>query len=154
MKRALQASCFVLVASMLAGCAASLSTVAAHQAERELACSPPALLMRGVGELRVGRTAHPDWNVELYEASGCEKEQLYFCARGARDCVHAIDALPWPDAHPAIERALSLLRTVARARCPQSALGVVAESESLFRFEACDGSWLYHCRARGCERLR
>jgi hypothetical protein len=107
--------------------------------------------MRGVGELRSGgRREHV---VELYEASGCDQEQLYVCAVETHACVHEIASLPWPEARPVLEREHALLRTAARARCPESELRVVQESETLFRFEACDGTWLYHCRARGCERL-
>ena len=142
----------VLIVFALGGCAAGLGSVATRQAQRELRCSPPALRMRGVGELRVvgRRQTH---EVVLYEASGCEQERLYLCAADTHGCAHEIDALPWPEAHAAFERALQVLRTAARARCPASELRVSAESETLFRFEACDGAWLYHCRARGCERL-
>jgi hypothetical protein len=135
-----------------AGCAGGLAGTAATQAERELHCSGAALRMRGVGTLEVGR-ADARRRVELYEASGCDQEELYLCARGARTCARDIATLPWPADHPALARALDVLHMAARARCPESGLLVSAESETLFRFSACDGTWLYHCRARGCARV-
>ena len=143
--------CVGLALVTQASCGSGLAHRATLLAERELHCAPPALRVRSVGELRVG--SHAAHRVELYEASGCEQEQLYLCTTEARQCAKEIGALPWPNTQPALERALRLLRTTARARCPESELRVIQESESLFRFEACDGAWLYHCRARGCERL-
>jgi hypothetical protein len=134
-----------------AGCGTGLAGIATPLAERELHCGAPALRMRGVGVLRT-LGAHPR-TVELYEASGCDQEQLYVCAVEMRGCVHEIAALPWPDARPVLEREQTLLRTAARARCPEDELRVVQESETLFRFEACDGAWLFHCRAHACVRL-
>jgi hypothetical protein len=119
---------------------------------RELRCREPALRVRHIGELRV--LSWPDHPVSLYEASGCEQEQVYVCAdAGNVRCERDIADLPRPEAHPALVQALSLLRLAARARCPESELRVVQESQTLFRFAACDGEWLYHCRARGCEWL-
>jgi hypothetical protein len=141
------AACLLTVA----GCGASLAQTAARQARRELHCASPALRMRGVGVLRsIEPRAH---TVELYEASGCDQEQLYVCAVELHACVHEIAGLPWPDARPVLEREHALLRSAARARCPAGELRVAQESQTLFRFEACDGAWLYHCRARGCQRL-
>jgi hypothetical protein len=135
----------------LLGCGQAAAGVAQQRAERELHCQPPALRVHAIGTLRV--LAWPGHPVSLYEASGCEQEQLYVCSDGQTRCERSIADLPEPAAHPALERALELLRTAARARCPESELSVVQESATLFQFAACDGAWLYHCRARGCERL-
>jgi hypothetical protein len=132
-------------------CAPNMSVSALRRAEGELCCKPPALRFRGVGRLRVGGPRGLD--VELYEASGCDQEQLYVCSRALRRCEHALSALPRPDLHAALERAHEVLRLAARARCPESELMVTQESETLFRFHSCDGDWSYHCRARGCELL-
>ena len=137
---------------LLAGCGADLQRLAQLRAARELRCKEPALRVRPIGELRV--LSWPEHPVRLYEASGCEQQQVYACvAQGGPRCERALEDLPAPQAHAALEQALVLLRKAARARCPESELHVVQESESLFRFEACDGEWLYHCRARGCTWL-
>jgi hypothetical protein len=128
-----------------------LAPLAVRRAERELHCAPPALRVRGVGRLLVGPLAATQ--VELYEASGCEQEQLYLCSSNSGRCERELGALPRPETHAALARAEQVLRAAARARCPEAELRVTQESETLFRFEACDGAWLYHCRARGCERL-
>jgi hypothetical protein len=146
-------ACSLTLSAVLAwGCGGGLAELAATQAERELHCNDAALRMRSVGALEVGRK-DARHRVELYEASGCDQEQLYLCARGGRDCARDIATLPWPADHPALTRAFEVLHMAARARCPESDLLVSAESETLFRFTACDGRWLYHCRARGCEQL-
>lgn len=147
-------SCALLLSIVIvqAGCAPGVAEVAHGRAVRELRCREPALRVRPIGELNVLSWAgHP---VSLFEASGCEQEQVYVCAdTGGVRCERAIDDLPRPEAHAALEQALALLRTKSRARCPESELRIVQESQTLFRFEACDGEWLYHCRARGCEWL-
>lgn len=136
---------------LAAGCGPNLRAIATRRAVAELACAPVALRVRGIGELRVRvPSAHA---VELYEASGCEREQVYVCAAETSACVREIGELPWPEARPAFEQEHELLRAAARARCPESELHVAQESASLFRFDACDGSVAYHCRARGCEAL-
>ncbi len=149
MKRAIAGGLALL--GLGAGCAPSLAKSARLRAERELRCVEPALRVRAVGVLQVGSRARHE--IELFEASGCEQEQIYLCSRQTRRCERELAALPWPETHAALARAEALLRQAARARCPDSELRVVQESESLFRFEACDGHWSYHCRARGCERL-
>jgi hypothetical protein len=134
------------------GCAHGVTELAHARAARELHCREPALRVRPIGVLDV--LAWPGHPVSLYEASGCDQEQVYVCAdAGGARCERAIEDLPRPEAHAALEQALDLLRKRARARCPESELHVVQESQTLFRFEACDGEWLYHCRARGCEWL-
>jgi hypothetical protein len=137
----------------LVACGSATAAVVGRKAERELSCRQPALRVQATGELVVGRQAQS--RVLLYDAEGCEREQRYLCvdAREPR-CATEVADLPLPAAqHAGLERALRLLRMTARARCPASELRVVQESETLFRFHACDGAWLYHCRARGCERL-
>jgi hypothetical protein len=138
--------------ALAAGCAPGLRSHAERQAARELSCSGAALRVRPIGQLVLGRGA---LNVLLYDAAGCEREQLYLCVEepAARCVTRSAQLATGPAQDAALTRALHLLRTTARARCPEATLRVVQESESLFRFEACDGAWLYHCRARGCERL-
>lgn len=138
----------------LAGCGAGLADAADRAAQREMPCAIPGRRVVPVGHLVVAPRAPLE--IALYEASGCEQERLYLCVddHGAH-CEHDIAQLPQPapDSHAAIARALHLLRTASRARCPAAEITVVQESESLFHFHACDGNWLYHCRARGCDRL-
>jgi hypothetical protein len=143
-------SCVILAV----GCASPLVPIAERRAAGELSCRPPALRVQPTGELAVGADAQP-LRVELFDAEGCEREQRYLCVDVPQPrCVtHVAElALP-PRQRAALERALHLLRTTARARCPGSDLAVIQESETLFRFHACDGAWLYHCRAHRCERL-
>ena len=141
-----------LVSILIAGCGPSLAALAEQRAVRDFGCRAPALRMQKTGELQVGGRA--GLRVELHEASGCDREQLYLCVDQPRArCESAITALPDAAHHQDIERALHVLRTVSRARCPASELRVVQESQTLYQYEACDGRWLYHCRARGCERL-
>jgi len=136
----------------ISACGASLAQLAERRAVGDFGCRPPALRVSEMGELRVGR--QPGLRVELYEASGCEREQVYLCVdEPSARCESAISALPAHADHRALERALHLLRTVSRARCPGSELRVSQESESLYRYEACDGRWLYHCRRERCDRL-
>lgn len=142
----------LLWALALGACAPSLAGVADKTAQREMPCAIPGRRVLPVGRLVVSPRAPLE--VALYEASGCEQERLYLCVEQDHPrCEHEIAQLPQPDSHAALARALHLLRTTSRARCPAADLAVVQESESLFRFHACDGTWLYHCRARGCERL-
>ena len=143
----------MLSSSLVLGCGAGSAEVAQARAVRELKCGASELRVQAIGELRV--LASPDRVVSLFEAHGCDQWQMYACVDedGAR-CERSIAELPYAPAHPALERALELLRTTSRARCPASELRVEQESQSLFRFEACDGAWLYHCRARGCEWIR
>lgn len=143
-------SCVILAV----GCASPLVGLAERRAARELSCPPPALRVQPTGELAV-RAGAQRLRVELFDAEGCEREQRYLCVEAPRPrCVtHVAELTLPPTQQAALERALHLLRTTARARCPGSDLAVVQESETLFRFHACDGAWLYHCRARGCERL-
>jgi hypothetical protein len=155
--RAAGRACRLVLISWLAfalpGCASGVAEVAHGRAARELRCREPALRVRAIGELDV--LAWADHPVSLFEASGCEQEQVYVCAdAGGARCERAIDDLPRPQAHAALTQALALLRTKSRARCPEAELRVVQESQTLFRFEACDGQWLYHCRARGCDWLQ
>lgn len=143
-------SCVILAV----GCSPTLASIAERRAARELSCRPPALRVQPTGELEVGRAARRV-RVALYDAEGCEREQRYLCLEAAEPqcALQAANLSLPPVQQAALERALRLLRTTARARCPGSELRVVQESETLFRFHACDGAWLYHCRARGCERL-
>ena len=141
----------MLGSAQAAGCGPSLRAIAARRAAAELACPVSALRVRGIAELRVRvPSVHA---VELFEARGCQREQVYVCARETSVCTREIAELPWPDARPSFEQADALLRAAARARCAESELRVTQESASLFRFDACDGSVAYHCRARGCEAL-
>jgi hypothetical protein len=142
----------VVWALALAGCAPSLTDAADTTAQREMPCAIPGRRVLPVGKLVVAPRAPLE--VTLYEASGCEQERLYLCIASEHPrCESDIARLPQPGSHAALTRALHLLRTTSRARCPAADLTVTQESESLFRFHACDGTWLYHCRARGCERL-
>jgi hypothetical protein len=138
-----------------AGCANDAARVAEARAVRELRCQASALRVQAIGELRVlALGEEPVW---LFEAHGCDQWQFYACANGRGEsslrCGRTVQELPYPAAHPALQRALDLLRTTARARCPESELRVDQESASLYRYEACDGTWIFHCRARGCERI-
>ena len=141
-----------LVSLALLGCAQSLGALVQARAERELACAPPAVVVQPSGELRA-RAGDGLAALVVFEASGCEREQRYVCAKDTRICEHDFARLPRPDTRAVYEREHELLRKAARARCPGSELRITQESESLFRFDACDGSWLYHCLARGCQRL-
>jgi len=143
----------LLLCLSVAACGAATAVVVERRAQRELSCRTPALRVQATGELVVGRQAQS--RVQLYDAEGCEREQRYLCVDAPEPrCATRVADLPVPAAqHAGLERALRLLRTTARARCPESELRVVQESETLFRFHACDGAWLYHCRALGCERL-
>jgi hypothetical protein len=135
-----------------AGCGSGAAALAERSAVRELSCRPPELRVQPTGEVVVGTPA--SLHVTVYDAEGCEREQRYLCVDLPElRCVTRPAELAQPEQRRAFDRALHLLRTSARARCPGSELRVVQESETLFRFEACDGSWLYHCRARGCDRL-
>jgi hypothetical protein len=145
----------VCCGAALGACGSEAAQVAQARAVRELRCRAPALRVQSIGELRV--RALPDAPVALFEAHGCDQWQFYACvqapAGGGLRCERDVAELPYPAAHPALARALELLRTTARARCPASELRVVQESESLFQYAACDGTWTFHCRARGCERI-
>jgi len=133
------------------GCALDMGSTARSRAQAELHCTAPALRLRGVGHLRIGSGYTRE--LTLYEASGCDQEQLYYCSKVMRRCERDLGAVVPHGDVAVVERAHAVLRQAARARCPESELRVIQESESLFRFESCDGAWLYHCRARGCERL-
>jgi hypothetical protein len=152
-----ESDCVARVAAMLcglllAGCGSASAALAERSAARELSCPAPRLRVQATGELAVG--VPPALRVSLYDAEGCARELRYLCVEQPQvRCTIRIEALPEAAHHRALARALHLLRTSARARCPGSELRVVQESETLFRFHACDGAWLYHCRARGCERL-
>jgi hypothetical protein len=137
---------------ILGGCGSGLSELAESSAQRDLACTLPGRRLQAIGRLTVAPAV--PFEVELYEASGCEQEQLYLCTtEPSPRCARSIEALPRPDTHAALARSLRLLRTASRARCPTAELSVVQESESLFVFEACDGTWLFHCLSERCERL-
>jgi hypothetical protein len=142
----------ILPCMLLTGCGATTAALAERTAARALDCRPPALRVQPTGELEVG--VPTALRVKLYDVEGCEREQRYLCVDAPIvRCTSRVADLPQPAEHATLELALRLLRTTARARCPGSDLRVVQESATLFRFHACDGAWLYHCRARGCERL-
>ena len=129
-----------------------MTDAAERAAERDLACTLPGRRVTAIGRLIAVPRA--PFEVALFEAAGCEKEQLYVCIDAPSPrCEHDVAALPRPETHAALRRSLHLLRTASRARCPPADLTVVQESESLFRFEACDGEWLFHCIGARCERL-
>ena len=129
-----------------------MADAAERAAQRDLACTIPGRRVLPIGRLIADPRA--PFEVALYEASGCEKEQLYVCIEApAPRCERSIAQLPRPETHAALTRSLHLLRTKSRARCPPADLTVVQESESLFRFEACDGEWLFHCIGARCEQL-
>jgi hypothetical protein len=143
----------VLCASALlcTACARDVVARVRGQSSGELRCASDGLRVRVVGTLR-GPGRAP---VELHvvDAEGCDAERRYFCVpRGA--CATTLAAVVPAPARAGLERALWLLRTQTRGRCPGETQRVVQESESLFRLETCDGLWPYHCRAAGCERLR
>jgi hypothetical protein len=145
-------SAAALASSAIAACGPDLAELARRRAMHAFGCLPPALQLRSMGELHVG--VRGALRVYLYEASGCEREQVYLCVdEPVARCEPTISRLPAPALHPALARALHLLRTVSRARCPGSELRVTQESQTLYRYQACDGRWLYHCRAHRCDRL-
>ena len=133
----------------LHGCAHDLHFQAQRQAVDELHCAAPGLRVRAVGVLQsLGPYVQ---EVSVFDAEGCNGEQRYYCM-AFQACEPTLErALERVD--PGLERALWLLRTQTRGRCPGEELRVVQESESLFVLEACDGRWEYHCRDAGCERL-
>ncbi len=140
------------MAVALAGCGASVGAAAKRAAARDLTCDLPGRRVMAIGRLVADPRA--PFEVALFEASGCEQEQLYVCIDTPTPrCERQIAALPRPETHAALTRSLHLLRTASRARCPPADLTVVQESESLFHFDACDGEWLYHCIGSRCEKL-
>jgi hypothetical protein len=147
-----RSSLVMLAGCLLSGCAA-LETQARVRASADLRCEPRLLRVQRVGTLRVRPRAPIE--LALYQAEGCDGEREYFCAQDGERvvCESVARALPWPESVASIEQARRLLRTSSRARCPGTELRVVQESVSLFRYEACDGRWLYHCRRGRCEGL-
>ena len=133
------------------GCAHDLQLQAQSQAKHALRCEPPGLRVRAVGVLQ-GRAPYA-LEVSVFDAEGCDAEQRYFCAAN-QACSTTLDTLLPKSARAGMARALWLLRTQTRARCPGETQRVVVESESLFVLETCDGRWEYHCRAQSCERLK
>lgn len=126
-----------------AGCGAATARQARTLAETQLACTGRALAVKPIGELVVRPRAPV--TLHLYDAEGCGAARAYLCLVGdSGRCVTDTAELP-ADLAPLAARALHLRRTVSRARCPASAERVVQESESLWRFEACDGTWALHC---------
>ena len=155
MRRGGPALCALL---LLLGCGAGLAERAAWQARQDLHCAPSGLHVRQVGTLVAGtgrgQGGVGPLAVAVYDAEGCDAAQRYLCTSTPKtSCTAELGALPRPETHAALKRALDVLRIAARARCPGSTLRVTQESETLFRYEACDGSATYHCRKRGCERL-
>jgi hypothetical protein len=143
----------VLWASVLlcSACAHDVVARVRGQASAELRCARDGLRVRVVGTLR-GPGRAP---VELHvvDAEGCDAERRYFCVPGGA-CATTLAAVVPAASRAGLHRALWLLRTQTRGRCPGDTQRVVQESESLFQLETCDGLWPYHCRAAGCERLR
>ena len=145
----------IAAAWALLGCGPGLPLRVQRQATRELHCEPPGLRVRAVGVLQ-SRGPSPV-EVSVFDVEGCDLEHRYFCTpgkSGAARCAPALQSVTPKTTWAGLQRALSLLRTAARGRCPAETLRVEQESETLFVFEACDGRWPYHCRDRGCERLR
>ena len=146
--KALFTSC-LLPLLLLHGCAHDLHQRAQRQASDELHCTAPGLRVRAVGVLQ-SRGPHPQ-QVSVFDAEGCDADRRYFCV-ASRGCASTLGFVP-KETRAGLERALWLLRTETRGRCPGEAQRVVQESESLFVLETCDGRWEYHCRDAGCERL-
>lgn len=140
---------------LLSGCVRDLHGRAGRQATEELRCAAPGLRVRAVGVLE-SRPPHVQ-EVSVFDAEGCDAERRYYCVRDAGSgprCAVELAGVVSADAHAGLARALWLLRTQTRGRCPGETQRVVQESQSLFVLEACDGRWQYHCRATACERLR
>jgi hypothetical protein len=133
----------------LNACAHDLHRRAQRQASEELHCVAPGLRVRAVGMLQ-SRAPRAE-QVSVFDAEGCDDERRYFCT-ASRGCAPTLALVP-KETRAGLERALWLLRTETRGRCPGEAQRVIQESESLFVLETCDGRWDYHCRDAGCERL-
>jgi hypothetical protein len=132
------------------GCAGS-SDVARRLAEAQLSCHGRALRVDPIGELWLRPRAPV--RLSVYDAHGCGDAQVYLCDEATPvRCVREPSALA-PELASLATRALHLRRTISRARCPAREERVVQESESLWRFEACDGRWTLHCVGDRCERL-
>jgi hypothetical protein len=144
----------LLLAVALGGCLRpDTAAVARMRAEQALQCRGADLVSQSLGEL-VLRPRDP-LRVRVHESWGCKQSVLYFCRTDRRpvECNPDPVALLGEDLGADARTALHVRRTASRARCPTSDERVVQESDTLFRFEACDGTWLHHCRATGCTRL-
>ncbi len=134
------------------GCGAGGMGAARGVAERTLGCGGPDLRVDALGELVVG--PRDPITVQVYDAHGCAAHSAVFCRTdGPLRCEQTPGALVAPAQAQALARALHLRRTASRARCAPETLRVVQESETLWTYHACDGSWDYHCRAGGCIGL-
>ena len=141
----------LLLACVLSACAHDVAARVRGQASRELSCVGEGLRVQVVGTLQ-GRGREPV-QLHVVDAEGCDAERRYFCVPGGA-CATTLEAVTPATSHAGLKRALWLLRTQTRGRCPGDTQRVVQESESLFVLETCDGRWSYHCRASGCDRLR
>jgi hypothetical protein len=131
----------------LAGCATMRGRVE-RAAGQELDCKPAKLRVQSLGELQL---LEPVLRLQVYHAEGCQQERTYYCRSGGT-CAARLKTLGIGEAaRAAVLRALHIRRTTSRARCPSDAERLVQESQTLYRFETCDGRWLVHCLRRGCE---
>ena len=139
------------LALLCSACAHDVVARVRGQASGELRCARDGLRVQVVGTLQGPGRAPVE--LRVVDAEGCDAERRYFCVPGGA-CATTLEAVAPTPSRAGLERALWLLRTQTRGRCPGDTQRVVQESESLFQLETCDGLWPYHCRAAGCERLR
>ena len=138
----------VLLLFVVGGCTSFGGSVS-RLAASDLSCAPAELRVQAIGELELLSSL----TLRLYQAEGCQQERTYYC-HSQRGCASQLQALGLDAAtRHEVARALHVRRTTSRARCPSDAERVVQQSQSLYRFEACDRDVIVHCRARGCETL-
>lgn len=151
MRRPLLQRVLAFAASLLvfAGCTAWQS-LATDEALRELGCPRAELQVQDLGELSLWPGARR--TLRLFEATGCGESRVYICPdTPERRCVSEPQAL-WGEATAQqVLDALHARRHLSRARCPEAELSLIQIDARRFRFEACDGAWLYDCQGGRCR---
>jgi hypothetical protein len=139
----------LLALQVSVGCT-SWQQLATDEALRELGCPRAELQVQDLGLISLWPEAPR--RLRLFEATGCGDSRVYLCPdTPERRCVSEPQAL-WGEATSRqVLDAVHARRHLSRARCPEADLRLIQLDSTRFRFESCDGTWLYDCEAGRCR---